>query len=259
MLYQTVLENGHVTKRDIYYRKVALFGSQKVVDKVSPFSRPTILTFSAQIVDDLVYSAGLKRQDFHVCAASKGLIASNALSIHLVTGEELPVLSMAGTLIPPQERIARLEAPSGLDWVLVVEKDVGGTSNLVRADNAGGHAVAVWGWSVAGRTPRPRSHRHGERTTVFQVVLTARARATQTSPRSSSSATLPARSPTPASTPLLTPTRTASTSCRCTRTAPAQTRSQRTTRVCRLVTACSGLGSRRASGPCGFLLQKCHR
>jgi DNA topoisomerase VI subunit A len=53
---------------DIYYKDVQLFKSQYTVDKVSltdPF-RSGGGEADDQIVDDMVASAGLKRQDFHV-------------------------------------------------------------------------------------------------------------------------------------------------------------------------------------------------
>lgn len=63
-------------------------------------------------------------------------MAANGLRITLTNGEELQLSSTSvresvgssfnpqATLIPHAERISTLEAPDGLDWVLVVEKDV---------------------------------------------------------------------------------------------------------------------------------------
>jgi DNA topoisomerase VI subunit A len=52
---------------DIYYKDVALFKTQSVVDKVS-LSITLVLAADqlVQLVDDIAASAGLKRQDFHV-------------------------------------------------------------------------------------------------------------------------------------------------------------------------------------------------
>ncbi|KAL1405457.1 endodeoxyribonuclease [Vanrija albida] len=108
VLYEAVITNGIVTMRDVYYRNVPLFGQQRVVDN---------------IVDDLVATAGLKREDFHVCASAKGLVASDCLFITLTTGEALPLSSTNAALIPPRQRIADISAPNGVDWILVVEKD----------------------------------------------------------------------------------------------------------------------------------------
>jgi hypothetical protein len=50
---------------DIYYKDVQLFKTQYIVDKVSS-THPKDCAADQQIVDDLVASAGLKRQDFYV-------------------------------------------------------------------------------------------------------------------------------------------------------------------------------------------------
>ncbi|TXT07159.1 hypothetical protein VHUM_03329 [Vanrija humicola] len=71
--------------RDVYYRNVPLFGQQRVVDN---------------IVDDLVATAGLKREDFHVCASAKGLVASDCLIVTLTTGDDLPLSSTNGKGYP---------------------------------------------------------------------------------------------------------------------------------------------------------------
>ncbi|WWC93935.1 hypothetical protein V866_000773 [Kwoniella sp. B9012] len=108
VLYEAVCSRTVVTLRDIYYRDKALFRRQDVVDK---------------LVDDIVATAGLKRQDFFVCASAKGLIAATSLKIIRRTGEELVLSSTIATLIDPIERISRLESARPVEWVLVVEKD----------------------------------------------------------------------------------------------------------------------------------------
>ncbi|GMK54342.1 hypothetical protein CspeluHIS016_0109280 [Cutaneotrichosporon spelunceum] len=108
VLYDAILSDICVTLRDVYYRDVALFNHQRVVDK---------------IVDDLVATAGLRRDDFRVFATGKGLMASKAVKIKLTTGEELSLSSTTPTLIPRGEAIQSLEAPDGIEWILVVEKD----------------------------------------------------------------------------------------------------------------------------------------
>ncbi|BEJ11069.1 hypothetical protein CspHIS471_0104910 [Cutaneotrichosporon sp. HIS471] len=108
VLYDAILNNNRVTLRDVYYRDVSLFKQQRVVNR---------------IVDDLIATVGLKRDDLHVCAAAKGLIASKAVTIKLTTGEELSLSSTVPALIPRAEAIQNLEAPDGLEWILIVEKD----------------------------------------------------------------------------------------------------------------------------------------
>ncbi|BEI87802.1 uncharacterized protein CcaverHIS019_0105200 [Cutaneotrichosporon cavernicola] len=119
VLYDAILNNSRVTLRDVYYRDVSLFKQQRVVNSVSRVR----LSVDSEIVDDLIATVGLKRDDLHVCAASKGLIASKAVTIKLTTGEELSLSSTLPTLIPRAEAIQNLEAPDGLEWILVVEKD----------------------------------------------------------------------------------------------------------------------------------------
>ncbi|OWZ69979.1 hypothetical protein AYX14_04626 [Cryptococcus neoformans] len=108
ILYEVILDRNVITLRDVYYRDKQLFERQRVVDK---------------IVDDLVATAGLKRRDFYVCASAKGLIASSSLVIRYRTGDEIVLSATRANLIDPAEKIDVIEAPNGLDWVLIVEKD----------------------------------------------------------------------------------------------------------------------------------------
>jgi meiotic recombination protein SPO11 len=106
---------------DIYYKDVQLFKTQSIVDKVSSMNLDS--TADQQIVDDLVASAGLKRQDFYVvsshtcfvcqaenqCAASKGLVASANMRIYLKTGDELSLsaTNVISLVVPALELIDR--------------------------------------------------------------------------------------------------------------------------------------------------------
>ncbi|KLT42989.1 DNA topoisomerase IV, alpha subunit [Cutaneotrichosporon oleaginosum] len=85
VLYEAILNNCVVTLREIFYRDVALFRRQGIVDG---------------IVDDIVATIGLRRADFHVCAAAKGLIASNALKVNLTNGDSLSISSATGKGFP---------------------------------------------------------------------------------------------------------------------------------------------------------------
>ncbi|KIR32013.1 meiotic recombination protein SPO11 [Cryptococcus deuterogattii MMRL2647] len=107
-LYEAILDRNVITLRDVYYRDKQLFECQPVVDK---------------IVDDLVATAGLKRRDFYVCASAKGLIATSSLVIRYRTGDEIVLSATRANLVDPAEKIDVIEAPNGLDWVLIVEKD----------------------------------------------------------------------------------------------------------------------------------------
>ncbi|KAK4684356.1 hypothetical protein P7C73_g5827, partial [Tremellales sp. Uapishka_1] len=149
-LHKAILTNTVTTKRDIYYHYPQLYKTQPVVDK---------------LVDDIAASAGLKRQDFNVVgrillyarvsanlqkvAAAKGLVASSSLKITLTTGEVLSLSSSNPTLIPPIQKIANIDAPHGLEWVLIVEKDAvmttlcNGHSNLLRDGRVGPGAIVT--------------------------------------------------------------------------------------------------------------------
>lgn len=58
------------------------------------------------------------------CASAKGLIASSSLVIRYRTGDEIILSATRANLVDPAEKIDVIEAPNGLDWVLIVEKDV---------------------------------------------------------------------------------------------------------------------------------------
>jgi hypothetical protein len=67
---------------DIYYKDVQLFKSQYTVDKVSSML-PRLRGGEAddQIVDDMVASAGLKRQDFNVVSYPSTINTKRKLTI----------------------------------------------------------------------------------------------------------------------------------------------------------------------------------
>lgn len=100
-----------VTKRDIYYRAPALFGSQAAVDR---------------LVDDIAGQIGVRRSALGVTAASKGLAAGDATIGLIQTGSTLSEVTMTlshqqETLIPSVDDIAEVRTASS--WLLVVEKE----------------------------------------------------------------------------------------------------------------------------------------
>ncbi|KAI0793252.1 Spo11/DNA topoisomerase VI subunit A [Abortiporus biennis] len=107
-MHEAVLNDAPVTKRDMYYRDVPLFGKQQVVDR---------------LVDDLAATFGLGRADMHVRASSKGLFCGSALKVHLADGDIVSGSRSESTLIPLAEQIVHLEVSEDLAWVLVVEKE----------------------------------------------------------------------------------------------------------------------------------------
>ncbi|KAJ7691276.1 Spo11/DNA topoisomerase VI subunit A, partial [Mycena rosella] len=108
LMHEAVVDDVPATKRDMYYKDVPLFKTQKVVDN---------------LVDDLAATFELERADLNVRATSKGLICGSGLVIHLVSGETVHVNDSEGSLIPVGEDIESIEVGDDVDWVLLVEKD----------------------------------------------------------------------------------------------------------------------------------------
>ncbi|GAA5886178.1 hypothetical protein JCM6882_004290 [Rhodosporidiobolus microsporus] len=93
------------TKRDLYYRDIAVFGKQQTVDA---------------LIEDIAATLQVRRSDLNVVAAAKGLFAG---SIKIVTtdGQTLESKSQ-GVLIPAGQAIEDVEK-NDVKWVLVVEKE----------------------------------------------------------------------------------------------------------------------------------------
>ncbi|TPX57583.1 hypothetical protein PhCBS80983_g03724 [Powellomyces hirtus] len=95
------------TKREIFYRDIALFKDQRTVDA---------------IVEDLACSFGVPRFCLNILASSKGLIYGD-LTMILTNGSSIDCLQACdqGTLIPPSEQIKVLQTDA--KFVLVIEKE----------------------------------------------------------------------------------------------------------------------------------------
>ncbi|KAI5890426.1 DNA topoisomerase IV, alpha subunit [Schizophyllum commune H4-8] len=106
--HEAVIDDISSTKRDMYYKDVPLFGTQRVVDN---------------LVDDLAATFEVERSDLNVRATSKGLVCGSSLSIHLRSGEVLQPNDSDGTLIPVGEDIQSFSLVRAISWVLIVEKD----------------------------------------------------------------------------------------------------------------------------------------
>ncbi|KAF9010696.1 Spo11/DNA topoisomerase VI subunit A [Cyathus striatus] len=108
LAHEAVLNNVPVTKRDMYYRDVPLFKSQKAVDT---------------LVDDIAATFQLERSDLNIRATSKGLISGSGFTIHLISGECIQTMNTEGTLIPVGEDVRSFSIDEDISWVLVVEKE----------------------------------------------------------------------------------------------------------------------------------------
>lgn len=98
------LKNRSVsTKRDIFYRSVALFVKQTVVDSVGLVRLACFifLTISTrlQLVEDIAATLRVRRSDLNVVAASKGLFAGH-IKITTTDGIVLEGGAQAGSLFP---------------------------------------------------------------------------------------------------------------------------------------------------------------
>ncbi|KAK6351217.1 hypothetical protein TWF718_004387 [Orbilia javanica] len=95
------------TKRDIYYKDVALFGSQQMVDN---------------LVDDISSALGIPRRSLHITAAAKGLVCGD-LSIFKTDGSIINCnIEGEGVLIPSSTDIEKVEIRDS-DTVLIIEKE----------------------------------------------------------------------------------------------------------------------------------------
>ncbi|KAJ7594564.1 DNA topoisomerase IV alpha subunit [Mycena floridula] len=107
IMHEALVEDVPATKRDVYYRDVQLFKTQKTVDN---------------LVDDLAATFELERSDLNIRATSKGLVCGSGLSIELVNGEIIHASDTEPSLIPVGEDV-RMFNVNGVSWVLIVEKD----------------------------------------------------------------------------------------------------------------------------------------
>ncbi|KAG0146804.1 hypothetical protein CROQUDRAFT_670968 [Cronartium quercuum f. sp. fusiforme G11] len=101
-----ISRNVTVTKRDIYYRDVALFKTQVQVDR---------------LVDDLAATLGVTRAELHTCASSKGLFSGN---LRLKTkDDEIISARTRPALIPVAELIGEVIPDEDVQFILVIEKE----------------------------------------------------------------------------------------------------------------------------------------
>lgn len=107
--HEALIANEPITKRELFYRDVALFMSQRVVDK---------------LLDDVTASFRLERRDMNIRASSKGLVCGDGLTIGLHRGQEINVDITRATLIPVIEDVKFYSISGDIQWVLIVEKEV---------------------------------------------------------------------------------------------------------------------------------------
>ncbi|KLO14594.1 DNA topoisomerase IV alpha subunit [Schizopora paradoxa] len=106
--HEALVNDAPVTKRDIYYRDVALFKSQAIVNS---------------LVDDLAATIDVTRADLNIRASAKGLFCGSCLRLSLHNGDEIWGQDFEPSLIPVGEEIANFKFVENVSWVLIVEKD----------------------------------------------------------------------------------------------------------------------------------------
>ncbi|KAI0686367.1 topoisomerase acting in meiosis [Cytidiella melzeri] len=108
LIHEALCSETPITKRDMYYKDVALFGSQSTVNT---------------LVDDIAATMDVSRSDLYVRASAKGLFCGSSLVMHLHSGDVVRGNDSKGALIPPSEDVKRFDVDERLAWVLVVEKE----------------------------------------------------------------------------------------------------------------------------------------
>ncbi|KAF8971127.1 Spo11/DNA topoisomerase VI subunit A [Flammula alnicola] len=108
LAHEATLSGVPATKRDIYYKDVPLFKTQKVVD---------------MLVDDIAATFELERSDLNIRSSSKGVVCGSGLTMKLFSGETICCNDVEGTLVPAGEDIESFSVDEDVAWVLVVEKE----------------------------------------------------------------------------------------------------------------------------------------
>ncbi|CAA7260586.1 unnamed protein product [Cyclocybe aegerita] len=108
LAHEATLSGVPATKRDIYYKDVGLFKTQRVVDG---------------LVDDLAATFELERSDLNIRSSSKGLVCGSGFAISLLSGDTISCNDTEGALIPAGEDIETFSVEEDVQWVLVVEKE----------------------------------------------------------------------------------------------------------------------------------------
>ncbi|KAL9580489.1 MAG: hypothetical protein Q9212_004468 [Teloschistes hypoglaucus] len=110
LIHEALVDNVVVSKRNIYYKDPELFKSQKVVDRY---------------VDILSYTFGIQRQALNVTATAKGLVAGTFTIAYHDGATCSRNGSQDAMLIDRVDEIRTIDI-SGVNWVLVVEKEAKG-------------------------------------------------------------------------------------------------------------------------------------
>ncbi|KAK5166596.1 endodeoxyribonuclease [Saxophila tyrrhenica] len=107
LIHETLRTGAVISKRDVYYRDPALFGSQTQVDRY---------------VDDIAYTFSVPRASLNIAAAAKGLLAG-AVSFCRRDGSICSASTdREGMLIAALRELLSCDV-SKVKWILVIEKE----------------------------------------------------------------------------------------------------------------------------------------
>ncbi|KAI9006326.1 Spo11/DNA topoisomerase VI subunit A [Hyaloraphidium curvatum] len=108
IVQELLRKDATCTKRDLFYKDVALFKNQRTSDKA---------------IEDLAKALAVPRSALHVHASSRGLVAGG-LTIELKNGSVSCVSANdQGVLVPPPEDVIGVELEDNVHVVLLVEKE----------------------------------------------------------------------------------------------------------------------------------------
>lgn len=129
IIYDCLTNNRVITKRDLYYQDVRIFGRQRAAD---------------EMVAAIAFSLKVESVDIGIVAAQKGLVFGE-LVVHY--GKDKVEIAKANgpSLIPPtMTRCTSILLPKSVKYALIIEKEVSEYSTLIDSiTNKGGLQTAL--------------------------------------------------------------------------------------------------------------------
>ncbi|KAF7195837.1 Meiotic recombination protein rec12 [Pseudocercospora fuligena] len=107
LMHEALRNDVVISKRDMYYRDPALFGSQRHVDRY---------------VDDIAFTFGVPRSALNITAAAKGLFAG-AFELCRRDGSTIDAATDPEGILIPSLRDILSVSMSKVKWILVIEKE----------------------------------------------------------------------------------------------------------------------------------------
>ncbi|KAH6897647.1 Spo11/DNA topoisomerase VI subunit A [Coprinopsis sp. MPI-PUGE-AT-0042] len=129
-IHEALISGISTTKRDIYYKDVELWRTQKAVDT---------------LVDDLAATWNLRRADLNIRASSKGLVSGSGLTIYLLSGEEIHGNDSEAIKIPLGEDIETFGVDEDVKWVLIAVFNTLCSLQITDGQLAAGRGILITG------------------------------------------------------------------------------------------------------------------